>query len=352
MDLNELDYELPKELIASEPARPRDTAKLLVVDRSSGRFEDSRFLELPRFIIPGDTLVFNNTRVIRARVRVVLGRPARQEIPGEVLFVHPVSATAWTVLVRPGKRIRAGDRAVSVAGETIGTFGPVLDHGMRVLEVGRSHPEMLALLDEIGELPIPPYLERPTTAADEVDYQTVFGQTPGAVAAPTAGLHFSAELLTNLKKAGAEIAELTLHVGPGTFLPVRVADLQRHRLVSEHFEIPPETAGRINAARASGRRVIAVGTTTARALEQVSQADGRVSSGKGEADIYILPGHRFRAIDGLVTNFHLPKSTLLALVVAFAGLDLTRTVYQHAISSGYRFYSYGDGMLMLGEASR
>jgi S-adenosylmethionine:tRNA ribosyltransferase-isomerase len=319
----------------------------MVVDRVTGRWIDSTFRLLPDFLNPSDLLVINDTRVIRARVRGRLERSTGTTRDVEVLFAAPLSSAAgevWEVMCRPGKRIRSGDRIVFADGQLEGVFGESRPQGLRVLHVPRG--EVGPFLEKHGQVPLPPYIERDSTSSDALEYQTIYASASGAVAAPTAGLHFTAKMLEMLAGRGIEIVKLTLHVGVGTFIPVRSDDPREHFLKPERFELNEEAAARLNAARAAGRRVIAVGTTSTRTLEYVLQKHGRFTAASGETDLFILPGYEFKAVQGLLTNFHLPKSTLLMLVSAFSSREKILNAYRHAIDGGYRFYSYGDCMLI------
>ena len=346
MHLSDFDYELPLELIAEEPARPRDASRMMVLDRQAGTFTDSTFTELPRFLRASDVLVLNDTRVIRARVFGKLERLAGSGRQVEILFAAPVGTTTWEVMCKPGRRIRTGDHVVFANGECAGTFGELRENGLRTLEV-RSPESVEALLERHGRIPLPPYINRTDNASDAVDYQTVYSSAAGAVAAPTAGLHFTQPMLDRIGAMGVEILKITLHVGIGTFLPVRTDDPREYVLRPERFEMTSKTADRLNTARKSGRRIIAVGTTTTRTLEHLATKRGLFKAGSGEVGLYILPGYQFKAVSGLLTNFHLPKSTLLLLVSAFANRDLILNAYRHAVENRYRFYSYGDCMLIL-----
>lgn len=343
MDLSELDYDLPAELIAQAPAPSRDASRLLVIDRTRSGFEDRAFAELPELLRAGDCLVVNNSRVIPARVlaRAVDGRDV------ELLFVEALDGRRWRALTRPGRRSRIGVE-LSV-GETPGArlriVGVEAD-GQRVVEPVDGSIE--ALLIAHGRVPLPPYIERfaEPTAEDLERYQTVYARPPGSVAAPTAGLHFTPHLLEAIRRRGVEVHELTLHVGPGTFRPIKTERVEDHALAPERVSVTATVADAVNRAHDERRRVVAVGTTTARALESAAGPDGRVRPLDGVADVYITPGHTFRAVDALLTNFHLPRSSLLALVAAFAGRELIMKSYGHAVRAGYRFYSYGDATLI------
>ena len=347
MDVSDFDYALPPELIANEPLRPRDASRMMVLDRRTSHCLDAAFRKLPEFLKPSDVLVLNDTRVIRARIYGKLEHASGRSRQVEVLFAAPVRENAWEVMCRPGKRIRTGDRIIFGNGELQGIFlGDVREHGLRLLELNTSKP-IEDFLEQHGHIPLPPYIEREDTAADAIEYQTVYARNVGAVAAPTAGLHFTESMFDALNARGVEILKITLHVGIGTFIPVRTEDLRKHVLKPERYEINGDTARRLNAARDAGRRIIAVGTTTTRTLEYVVQKHRRFEAGRGEADLFILPGYEFRAVNAMLTNFHLPKSTLLMLVSAFATRVAIQAAYRRAIEQGYRFYSYGDCMLII-----
>ncbi|MEJ5359862.1 MAG: tRNA preQ1(34) S-adenosylmethionine ribosyltransferase-isomerase QueA [Desulfobacterales bacterium] len=346
--LSAYDYELPPGRIAVRPARPRDSARLLVLERGPGRLAHHRFREIGRFLRAGDLLVLNDTAVLPARL---LGR---KQTGGrvEVLLLDPLGGERsadgrrWCgpCLVRSAKPARPGTE-LAFGG---GLRGRVLEGSGGACRVAlEADEELFAVLERVGRVPLPPYLGRPDDDADRTDYQTVYAAHAGAVAAPTAGLHFTPELLASLGACGVESAFLTLHVGWGTFQPVRESDVRRHRLHDEGYRLPPETAAAVDRARAKGGRVIAVGTTVARVLEFAADGRGGVRPGSGRCDLFILPGHRFRVLDGLVTNFHLPRSSLLLLVSAFAGRERVLAAYRTAVREGYRFYSYGDAMLIL-----
>jgi S-adenosylmethionine:tRNA ribosyltransferase-isomerase len=333
----DFDYDLPAASIAQEPA-PRGESRLLALDRQ-GPERHARVSDLPRLLRPGDLLVLNDTRVIPARLYGRSAGGGRMEI----LLIERVAEREWEALVKPGRRARPG--AVFELAE--GLAAEVVDkredgrHRLCFTEPIEPH------LDQLGHIPLPPYIHRPDTAEDRERYQTVFARQPGAVAAPTAGLHFTTALLEEIAAAGVEIARVTLHVGIGTFKPVSAERIEEHRMESERYEIGEETAGAIQRARDAGRRIMAVGTTVVRTLESAAQAgEGEVRAGSNATALFITPGYRFQVVDVLLTNFHLPCSTLLMLVSAFAGRERVLAAYEEAIREGYRFYSYGDAMLV------
>jgi len=340
MKIADFDYELPAELIAQTPLEERDASRMLVLDRGEETWVDSSFREFTRYLRPDDVVVVNNSRVIPARL---LGR--REESGGqvEIFLVREIEEGVWETMVRPGGRLKKGARAVFGEGQLI---AELLDEPGPELRRVRFHCEgqFHDVLAEIGSTPLPPYIKRPTgvLTSDRERYQTVYSKQRGAIAAPTAGLHFTPDVLEEVAKI-ASLAEVTLHVGYGTFEPVRVDDVAQHSVSSEHYEISESTAQKINDAR----RIIVVGTTTLRALESSANERGEVVAGHGMASLTILPGYQFRVADALLTNFHLPRSSLLILVSAFAGRELVLRAYQHAVAEHYRFYSYGDCMLIL-----
>jgi S-adenosylmethionine:tRNA ribosyltransferase-isomerase len=338
MRLGDLVYDLPGELIAQEPAPERSDARLLVVRRDADAVEHTRIPALPSLLRPGDLLVLNDTRVIPARVRG--RRPSGGRL--ELLLCEPLGEERWAVLVKGSPRVGERVTFASGAGEWLGDCGE--GRWQVRLEVG---PSVLAWLAEVGEVPLPPYIRRPAgpTATDRERYQTVFASAPGAVAAPTAGLHFTPALLDALAARGVERTFVTLHVGPGTFQPIRGDDLATYRMAPERFAIGIDAAHAIGRARAEGRRIVAVGTTTVRTLESAA-ARGDVRPGAGLADVFIAPGHEFRLTDAMLTNFHLPRTPLLAMVAALAGWERLHAAYEEAVRARYRFYSYGDAMLV------
>jgi S-adenosylmethionine:tRNA ribosyltransferase-isomerase len=340
--LKDFDFELPVELIAQEPLPDRAASRLLVIRRDSGEIIHARFADLAAWLQRGDLLVRNETRVIPARLR------GRKESGGqiELLLVEPIAGAGqlWRCLVRSAKPARTGCR-LTFSGGLAAQVVEELDDGWRSVRFDGG--DLLSRLDAAGEIPLPPYIRRAPVATDRERYQTVYAREPGAVAAPTAGLHFSAATFVDLAERGVEIEGLVLHVGPGTFQPVRAERLDDHRMHAERYEIPVATAAAVSRARREGRRVVALGTTTTRALESAVDSDGALRSGAASTELFIRPGHRFRAIDALITNFHLPQSTLLVLVAAFAGLELILEAYRQAVAEKYRFFSYGDCMLIL-----
>lgn len=348
MDLSELDYPLPRSSIAQAPAEARDGSRLLVIDRTARRLTDHRFTDLPSLLRAGDCLVVNDSRVLPARV---LARDAGER-PVELLFVEPAGdrdgeRPPWRALVRPGRRCRPGVELR--AGDEGARFRIVAvePDGLRLVE--RLDGDVLEALERHGVPPLPPYIAHHVKPGgeDRERYQTIYAGPGGSVAAPTAGLHFTEGLLDRLRDRGVELHRLTLHVGPATFRPITTARVEDHVLPGERVTIPDVVARAVTAARAEGRRVVAVGTTTVRALESAAQVDGRVRGMDGRADVFVVPGYRFRVVDALLTNFHLPRSSLLALVAAFGDLPLVLDAYRHAVAAGYRFYSYGDATLFV-----
>jgi S-adenosylmethionine:tRNA ribosyltransferase-isomerase len=336
------DYDLPTELIAQEPVAERGGSRMLVVRRDAvpSSVSDRMFADLTALIPPGDLLVLNSTRVRHARL---LGtRPSGA--PAEVLLLHPGVEDTWLAMGKPGSALRPGKQILLGDGIAIETLA-VLDDGNRVVRfVGADAATAIA---RFGRLPLPPYIRRAPDARDESRYQTVYAEREGSVAAPTAGLHFTPGILAEIERRGVDLARLDLEVGPGTFKPVDTDDPAAHPMHAEHYEIPPELAAAIDAARGRGAAVWAVGTTVVRALESAADDAGRVRCGAADTTLLITPGYRFRVVDRLLTNFHLPRSTLLMLVAAFAGYDRTMAAYRHAVSRRYRFYSYGDAMVIV-----
>lgn len=349
------DFELPDELIALAPAEPRDSARLLVVRPGEPMpFADRVAHDLPQLLRAGDVLVLNDTRVIPAALE---GMRQRGDARARVTFnlIKRLDDSRWRAFARPAKRLEPGDVVrfgaegrVCLAGDLLATVAAKAEAGEVELVFNLSGAFLDSALDDIGHTPLPPYiaLKRPAAAADKARYQTIYAARDGAVAAPTAGLHFTPDLFDRLAARGIAREFLTLHVGAGTFLPVKADDTSEHRMHAEWGEIDAATAARLNAARSAGGRIVAIGTTSLRLLETATGADGVVQPFRGETDIFITPGYRFRAVDVLLTNFHLPRSTLFMLVAAFAGVDTMKAAYAHAIAQRYRFYSYGDACLL------
>jgi S-adenosylmethionine:tRNA ribosyltransferase-isomerase len=355
MLLTQFDYDLPAELIAQEPAPERDASRLLVLERRSGALQHRTFADLPEYLRAGDVLILNDTRVLPARLYGVFedGKSV------EALLIQPVGDGCWEALVKPAKQARVGRRLSLACGRLPAEVVTLGLHGRRTLRLS-ADVDLHAILEAYGVMPLPPYIKRRAARSepradtgesapdsDRERYQTVYAEKAGAVAAPTAGLHFTRALLDRIRGLGVQVCPLTLHVGPGTFVPVRAEDITEHRMEAERYAIPDETAAAVTAARREGRRVLAVGTTSMRSLEHAARGRGAVRPGPGAADLFITPGYRFQAVDLFLTNFHLPRSTPLILVAAFAGLALTRRAYAEAIAARYRFYSYGDAMLIL-----
>lgn len=340
MKVSDFDYHLPEHLIAQQPSQSRDHSRLLVLNRGAGTIQHRHFYDIPNYLQRGDLLVLNDTKVLPARLF------AKKQTGGhvEILLLSPQDDRTWTCLVKPAKRVRPGT-ALEFGSGLNGVICSEWEQGLRTIEFSLAGKEFEQKLDEIGELPLPPYItEKPT---DPSRYQTVYAAKPGAVAAPTAGLHFTPELFNQLEEIGIERVNLTLHVGIGTFRPVAVDNIEDHNMHSEYYEISAETAAAVNRAKAQGRRVIAVGTTAVRVLETAASSEGTLESGSGWTDIFIYPGYKFKAVDALITNFHLPKSTLLMLVSALADREKILQAYTEAVKEEYRFFSFGDAMLIL-----
>ncbi len=342
MRVDEFDYTLPKELIAKFPAEPRDSSKLLVLNRKSGQIEHRVFRQIKEYLREGDLLVLNDTKVIPARLYGELPTGGKVEL----LLIRQVEPSVWEVMAKPARKLKPGKEVIFsdlLRGEVVEYLG----EGRRLVKF--SYPEgksFMEILSQIGRVPLPPYVEREERPEDRERYQTVFARREGSVAAPTAGLHFTPELLKELEEKGVIIKTVTLHVGPGTFKPVKVGRVEDHKMDYETYTVPPETAEEVNRAKEEGRRVIAVGTTVVRTLESAATDEGFVKSGEGITDLFIYPGYKFKVIDALITNFHLPRSTLLMLVCAFAGKEKVLNAYREAVEKGYRFYSFGDAMFI------
>ena len=338
---SEFYYDLPEELIAQEPVEPRDASRLLTLDKRTGRLTDGTFRDVRELLRPGDCLVLNDSRVLPARL---LGHRAATGAQVELLLLTPHGADTWEVLAGPGRRAKPGDELVFGEGLLRATVLEILEGGNRLVRFAYEG-NFYETLEKIGQMPLPPYIKK--RLEDGERYQTVYARERGSAAAPTAGLHFTPALLDEIRAMGVEIAFVTLHVGLGTFRPVKEEEITAHRMHAEHYELSVETANVINRTRARGGRVIAVGTTSCRTLESVGLTDGLMQPAEGWTSIFIYPGYTFQVLDGLITNFHLPESTLIMLVSAFAGYENTMEAYRHAVAEKYRFFSFGDAMAIL-----
>lgn len=338
--VSDFDYDLPQELIAQDPIEPRDASRLLIMDKETGALSHSNFFRLTEILKAGDVLVLNDTKVLPARL--FAKRKTGASI--EVLLLKQVGLNTWQALVRPGKKALPGERLYFAIDGFEAKVIAHSDDGTRILEFAYEG-DFYDLLDKLGRMPLPPYIKKPLQ--DQSRYQPVYAREKGSAAAPTAGLHFTPGLLADLDKQGIIIAKLLLHVGLGTFRPVKVDTVEEHVMHQEFYRVNQETAAAINRARAAGGRVIAVGTTSVRTLETVADEQGNIIPGEGWTQKFIYPGYCFRAIDGMITNFHLPKSTLLMLVSAFAGREQTLAAYEEAIRERYRFFSFGDAMMII-----
>lgn len=344
MKTADFDYYLPEELIAQTPLKDRASSRLLVVDREKQTCSDHTFSDLAQFLSPGDALVLNETKVLPARI---IGEKPATGGAAELLLLKDLGEDTWECLARPQKRLHVGTKIVFGAGLLTATVLELKPEG--VTNVRFSYDGIfLEILERLGTMPLPPYIHEQLD--DQTRYQTVYAKNLGSAAAPTAGLHFTPELLEEIREKGVEIVKITLHVGLGTFRPVQVDDVEKHQIHTETYEVSEGAAEKLNAVKARGGRIIAVGTTTVRTLETVADNSSEpFRAGRGETSIFIYPGYKFKAVDALVTNFHLPKSTLLMLVSAFAGKDLIMKAYEHAVQEKYRFFSFGDAMLITGE---
>ncbi len=341
MKTSDFAYELPQELIAQEPMPERDHSRLLVMDRETGELHDRHFYNLLEFLRPGDCLILNDSRVLPARL---YGRRQSTGAAVELLLLTPQGNDTWEALAGPGKRAKPGDILTFGDGLLTAEVLDIVNEGNRLVKF-RYEGNFYNVLEQIGQMPLPHYITK--ELSDKERYQTVYSRELGSAAAPTAGLHFTPELLQKVRDYGVDIGFVTLHVGLGTFRPVKVENITDHRMHAEHYELPPETADLINRTKARGGRVIAVGTTSCRTLESVGMTNGKVMPADGWTSIFIYPGYQFQVLDGLLTNFHLPESTLIMLVSAFAGYDHTMAAYRHAVEEQYRFYSFGDAMCIL-----
>ena len=342
MKTSDFFYDLPEELIAQTPLEPRDSSRLLHLNRQSGSLDDRHFYDIVEYLTPNDCLILNDSRVLPARIygnRVPTGGGV------EFLLLQDHGNCRWEVLAGPGKKARPGDTIQFGDGLLVANVLEILEGGNRLVEFS-FHGNFYEVLDRIGEMPLPPYITK--KLKDRERYQTVYSNEPGSAAAPTAGLHFTPALLDRIRKKGVKIGFVTLHVGLGTFRPVKVDNILEHHMHSEHYMLPESTAKLINETKRNGGRVIAVGTTSCRTLESIgTDENGLVHAGEGFTDIFIYPGYSFKILDGLITNFHLPESTLIMLVSAFAGYDETMAAYYHAVKERYRFFSFGDAMVIL-----
>jgi S-adenosylmethionine:tRNA ribosyltransferase-isomerase len=343
MKISEFDFELPDNLIAQEPLANRENSRMLSVDRASNSFQDEHFYNFPKFLKKGDCVVLNNTKVFPARLFGASETGAKIEL----FLVRETENQIWETLARPTRRLKIGKKII-FSENLVAEVLEKTDEG-RVFVRFEANGDFDELLEEIGKTPLPPYIRRDdgNFEKDRERYQTVFAKQKGAIAAPTAGLHFTPQILEEIKNLGVTIAEITLHVGYGTFEPVRVDDLSEHKVLPESYEISDETAETLNQAKTENRRIIAIGTTTTRTLETAISKHGKFAAEKNLANLTITPGYKFKAIDGLLTNFHLPQSSLLVLVSTFGGYELIMESYKHAVAAKYRFYSYGDCMLII-----
>lgn len=340
MKTSDFYYELPKELIAQTPAEPRDSSRLLVLDKENGQIEHKHFYDIIDYLNPGDLLVCNDSRVLPARIFGIKDNTGARV---EFLLLKQVGTNRWETLCKPGKKAREGAKFSFGGGILRASIAQVKDDGNRVVEF-ECEENFFTTLDKIGQMPLPPYITE--ELKDKERYQTVYSHELGSAAAPTAGLHFTNELMEKIKSKGVGIAYVTLHVGLGTFRPVKVDDVTKHKMHSEHYEISEESARLINEAKKNGKRVIAVGTTSCRTLESVATLYGEIKPCDGFTDIFIYPGYKFKVLDGLITNFHLPESTLIMVVSAFAGYDNIMNTYKTAVNEKYRFFSFGDAMFI------
>ncbi len=334
-------YELPEELIAQTPLEPRNSSRLMVIDRKTGAISHDRFYNLCDHLKKGDALILNDSRVLPARI---YGEREENGSFIEFLLLEQRAQNVWEILCRPGKKAKIGSRFVFGGGKLTAKILDVLEDGNRIAEFF-CEGSLFSVLDEIGQMPLPPYITKKLENKER--YQTVYSRETGSAAAPTAGLHFTIEQLEQLKNAGISIGYVTLHVGLGTFRPVKEEKVSDHKMHSEFYVLPPETAELINKTKQNGGRVVAVGTTSCRTLESVYKKLGRIAADEGSTDIFIYPGYQFGAIDGLITNFHLPESTLIMLVSAFLGYDETMNAYREAVRERYRFFSFGDAMMIM-----
>jgi S-adenosylmethionine:tRNA ribosyltransferase-isomerase len=340
--LADYDYDLPEQFIAQIPCEPRDQCQLMLLNRKTGKIAHHKFFEISNFLNPADILVLNETKVLPARL---LGRK-KTGAQIEVLLLKQLDEIHWEALVKPGRRFRKGDSANFGDNELLIHVIDELDEGIRLIETTPGSEQFMQLIGKIGHIPLPPYIKRHDQPDDYQNYQTVYAENAGSVAAPTAGLHFTVEILDAIQKKGIQIVPLTLHVGLGTFRPVEKADIREHRMHAEYYHLSPENADQINRAKAERGRIVAVGTTSVRTLETLARADNTIQSGAGWSDLFIYPGYQFKLVDAIITNFHLPKSSLLMMISAFTSLPILKSAYQQAMAQQYRFFSYGDAMFI------
>lgn len=338
MKTSDFNYDLPKNLIAQSPVSPRDKCKLMILDRKKREIIEKKFYEIVDFLKSGDVLVFNDTKVIPARIKCMVNG---KEV--EIFLTRQINDRDWYAIGKPGKILRKGNR-IEISDDLGLEIIDVLDDGRRLIRFSKSGEELERIIDEVGSPPYPPYIKNENISFEE--YQTVYASRKGSVAAPTAGLHFTENLMNRLRRNGIQIEFVTLHVGLGTFMPIKTDDVKNHKMHTEFYELKKETANRLNGARNEGRRIIAVGTTSVRVLESTCRKNV-FCPGLGETDMFIYPGYKWKCVDGLITNFHLPKSSLLLLTCAFGGREFVLEAYEEAKSKRYRFYSFGDAMLIL-----
>ncbi len=343
MRLSDFDYELPEELIATHPVEKRDHSKLMVVNKANRKFEHKHFYDIIDYLKKGELLVLNSTKVYPARLHAIKDRTDARV---ELFLLRELSDNLWEVMVKPARKVRIGNKLNISDTLQCDVIDNTVSGGRVVRFKNATQEEIYKVIDEIGESPLPPYIKRDPIEDDKTNYQTVYAESRGAVAAPTAGLHFTPELLEKIKEKGVEIASIVLHISLGTFNPVTVEDLSRHRMHSEYYEVSPQVALKINEVKEKGKRVIAVGTSVVRALETVTVSGFQVSPRRGWTDKYIHPPYDFKMVDAMITNFHQPKSTLMTQVAAFSDLELIQAAYKEAIEKKYRFYSYGDAMFI------
>ncbi len=349
MHISEFDFDLPDELIAQQPIEPRDASRMLVVDRKTQTYRDGVFTELPQFFEAGDVIVLNNTRVFPARLlghRIVNGERGAQV---EAFLVKNLGGGQWEVLAKPGRALKVGADLEFGNGRLQGVVTEIVEEGRRLIRF-ECDGDFDRVIDEIGNTPLPPYIKRQQSEEQRLDeprYQTVYAKHRGAIAAPTAGLHFTPRIFDELQARGIAVTEITHHVGYATFQPIRVEQIEEHTIAAESYEIGQAAAAKINAAKLAGKRVVSIGTTSVRALESAANPDGTVRAERRSTKLFIYPGYQFRVVDALLTNFHLPQSSLLMLVSALANPGLILSAYRHAVETRYRFYSYGDCMLVI-----